>query len=376
MLDKEKLEELFNQFTIKDISGILNTSPANVRKHIKIYDLKKPIRDKNKKAIDPNLIHSLFNEGKSIVLIAKELNASYDCIANFLKPSKIKNSKYSTLKVLYATQKKSIPEISKILNISPTTIWRWIKRYNLQRHSPITKPTLQDLYLNKKLPIYQIAKKLNIPIDDVSIAIKNYDLKNTHPQISKEQILNFYPALSLKETSSILNIPITHFMKLLSSYNIPIRKKGKTPITISQEVLSDLYITQNKSIDAISTILKVSDKVIRQRIKLYGLIKHSKATKNKVLSISKRELENLYSFEGIKAVCSKFNVTLKAVKDALDKYGILHNSNKLPKERIIDLYVNTYAVYKAHIAIDEIAKELNLSRREITEFIRYNKIKR
>jgi len=352
LIQKEKLEELYNLYTIKAIGEILKTSPSNVRRYVKIYNLKKPLRDKNKKAINIDLITSLYEQGKSILEIAKELNASYDCISSVINTTK--DSKYPKFKSLYTTQKKSIPEIAEILNISPATIWRWSKKLNLQRHKPITKTTLTELYLKQNLSIPQVAKKLNVPKEDVIVAI---NIHKTHkrrlyvPSISKEQILSVYPSLSLKEASDKLNIPPSRLLKILHTYNIAIRKRGRSTTTLDKEILQDLYINQNISMKRISKILNVCVKVIQKQVKLYNLIKP------RIPVIPKPP---------------KIRIP-KPPKPIISKAKV---DTPLPKEKIIDLYVNTYSMYKAYVAVSEIAKELNTSKTRIIKFIRQNKIKR
>ncbi len=380
MIEKATLENLYKTNTIKAISLLLNTSPANVRRYVKIFDLKKPLRDKNKKAIDTEVVNSLYTQGKSILDIAKELNASYDCISSFINITDPKNSKYPTFKNLYSVQKKSVPEICESLNISPATVWRWAKRLNLQRHNPIDKTKLETLYVSQNLSIVKIAKRLKVPKEDVLVALKVNKIhkRRVYSQtLSKEQIQAVYPSLSLKEASDKLNLPSSRLIKLLGIYDIPLRNRGKIATSLDKEVLYDLYINQDKSKKEIAEILGVCAKVVGRQVNYYNLTKTP--LRRTTLNIDKEELEDLFVLEGVEYIEEKYNVTKKAVKEALARNNILKlraDIKPIPRERLIDLYVNTYAMYKAPVAISEISRDLNLSKREIREYIRHHKIKR
>lgn len=86
---------------------------------------------------------------KSAYKIAKDSNCGkttiYELLKKFDVPIRTKSEvkiinhkKYMNKKWLhdqYINQKKSIPKIPKICNCGTTTIWRWLKKFNIQRRT-------------------------------------------------------------------------------------------------------------------------------------------------------------------------------------------------------------------------------------------------
>ena len=163
------------------------------------------------------------------------------------------------LENLYYKQKLSIPQIANICHVGQTTIYYWLKKYNIPTRSCvegiclrikicISKNQLKDLYLNKRLSIARIAKLLNVDYRVILRRLKEYNIpkketfKDKHKKLEKlsNTIIEMYieKDLTAKEIAEALGFEKTSIANLL-------RKKGF--LKTSKEKLKGKYIGNKAS---------------------------------------------------------------------------------------------------------------------------------
>lgn len=169
--------------------------------------------------------------------------------------------------------------------------------------------------------------------------------------ITYEQIKSLYidQGLTFRETANELHVSHNSLRKYMDHYQIHktpeqigqdiVKKRLKNP-KISKEVLEDLYITQNKSVEDIKSLYKISRNKLKALIDLYGIKKDPKlinegrskvfTSKHPQLAIdikelyinqnkSSSEVQKLLNISGnlFDKICKKYNIVkdTKIIKD-------------------------------------------------------------
>ena len=235
---------------------------------------------------------------KSARYIASELDVSQAYILRHLKKFNIKirvqrEAQYSNvikpnkkeLIKLYSNDQKTTYEIANVLSVSPATIQRWLRDYNIPLRNTnefrwgdkpkISKKELEKMYVKNKLSSLDIAKKLGVSFSTICNRLKRYKIplrtstesKWGHiKKLSKTDLENLY----IKQNKSTLEIgkevgvSSNTIGEWLKEYNVQIRNKrgiynnrekrkelvdkilrisGKTPeILISNTILVNLFL--------------------------------------------------------------------------------------------------------------------------------------
>ena len=280
-MNKTALERAYKTKTAKQIAQERNIHVKTIHLLLKKYNIPKPIRDINGQAIDTKFVQILHKAGYSINVIAKDLNATYNSISNILKSS-YEGVDVKTLEQLYCIEKKGYKEIGKILGVSETTAWRWVKRFKLQRTFNPPKEEFNQLYITMTSP--ELAKHYNVSEDIIKDTIYKYDSKlNTKIRTSKytkEQIENIYKQTTdIKELSKILGVCEYSVWRILRRYGVAYPRKKtfekylETDIEKQNvyELYKELNVKYKKEwvIKEISERFKVSKAEVKRCLKNY-----------------------------------------------------------------------------------------------------------
>jgi len=228
--DKELLEK------IKDF--IIQNTPnyVGIRKKVEVY------QDGNIYTLrvgDQKVISFLVKKLSPYLIIKKERAESVLKTIKIRKNYKLINYTLEELKSLlesyYVTQKLSIRQITKKLNMSYNAVYHWLTKFGIERRRcgapeiAIPKEKLVELYVNKKMSAIQIAKQLEI----------------AHTTVLKE----------------------------LRKYGIEVRNKKLKDVPNLEETLRKLYLEQNLSLSQIAKEFGVTKQAIFRWVKKFNLKK-------------------------------------------------------------------------------------------------------
>lgn len=283
-MSKTALEREYKTKTAKQIAKEKKIDVKKIYELLKKYEIPKPIRDIKGHAIDISFVNTLYKAGYSISIIAKDLNATYNSISNILKTS-YNGVDRKTLEKLYCIEKKGYIEIGKILGVSETTAWRWVKRFKLQRTFNPPKEEFNKLY--KTMTIPKLAKHYNVSEDTIKDTIYRYDsklsTKTRSCKYTKEQIENLYKNNpNIKELSKILGVCEYSVWRILRRFEVgyPRKKTFEKHLEtdIEKQRVYDLYKELNVKykkewvLKEISERFEVSKAEIKRCLKTIGNI--------------------------------------------------------------------------------------------------------
>jgi len=163
---KKELRRMYvdKRMSTTDIAKKLGVSHTTIRKWLGNYSIKK--RDSSEARLAEGIsmpskekLEQLYvNEKKSAERIAKELGVCYTTVFNWLKrhdiptrPSSQKNfekPREDQLRRWYVDEGRSIYKIAEQFNISPTSVFQWLRRFNITRKDhdkPFTKMSNDEL---------------------------------------------------------------------------------------------------------------------------------------------------------------------------------------------------------------------------------------
>ncbi len=211
---------------------------------------------------------------------------------------------------------------------------------------------LYDLRINKKLSTKKIAEILGIPkekayrkLSSLGIPMKNPN--SLVPELgNKEFLYDLYTnkKMSKEDIADKLGTTIFYVRKAFNSLGIATRTPHESDLVIHEkrrekyynpdldnhEVIYDLWVTKDMSVDEMSKYLKVPKRAVKRAISKQ---KVSKLQRREIDFVDKKlpedfkdkaKLEELYIKQGksLSELSRDYGVTVKTVKKALDRFGI------------------------------------------------------
>ena len=142
----------------------------------------------------------------------------------------------------------------------------------------ISKEELQKLYIDNNLTIDQIAEKLKVSKAAVFRKIKKYEIEkeNNHFEkkpLSKELLIDLYinQEKTLDEIAQVAGSHRITIYKWMRIYNIPTRDPNKLREIPSKDKLYDLYVVQCKTLDEMELILNANRNLISKWLRSYNI---------------------------------------------------------------------------------------------------------
>ena len=217
-----------------------------------------------------------------------------------------------TLYKLYWVERKSVTEIAKELNVSPSAVYKWMKKFNIPRRPRsestwiafekkrkrrgITREILEKLYWEEGKSIIEIAKVLNIHYSTVSILLKKYDIPvRIHPKmleyhhkkkqgklnVSRDFLYRKYweEGKTLKEIANELGTGVKFVRNTMKKFNISLRTpKERMQIFFMKkrgfEIIKNLlevFLKRGLTTSQIAKRLEIDPKTVREYLKKFGL---------------------------------------------------------------------------------------------------------
>jgi len=358
-MNKNLLIKLYQEKPASKIAKDHNLRPSKIQSLLRLYNIPKPYRNKEGKALDEKLIISLYHEqGKPIKEICTSFNASYDMISSILK---------KTIEIpIEDLQNLALNEIELKYGVKENTILELKAKHNLLSN-PLTieKEALEKEF--KSLTAFQIAKKYQVSTIFVTIKLKEYGILHS---INIEDLKRLYciERKPIKQITEELKVSETTLWRLIKRHNL--KRIFKPNFKEFFKLWHNKKITQEENIKVMADFYNVSSDMIRMTAKRLNIIK-----RDHIINIDDPEkLKELYRKHGL------FGLTIILKKDSLEVKRILGthgiNKNDFDLNIISNLYQTKYLHLKNQFAIQEIAKDLNVKPTNLYKFIRLNKLTR
>lgn len=192
------------------------------------------------------------------------------------------------LRKLYYDDKKTVKEISEIIDCSLLTVssrmddygFKRVRRANSKTKKSISKSYLKRYYVKEDLTIFDIAKKLKCSPSTVYRYLVVYKLIKRHKlNIPRNKLIDLYykKDLNTEDIAKELKCNQSTIVRKLHKYNIPIKKERK--LELIREKLYDLYVNKKKTTYEIGEIFGFSNATVGKLLKKYK-IKARKAEDN------------------------------------------------------------------------------------------------
>jgi|GEM_PF-3119968 len=192
------------------------------------------------------------NQGTiSKILIKMDVRPRRSITRNAI-PSNKKNISKEKLKELYLKKNISTHKIAKLVGVKQSTVWKWLKKYGIKRRDlsqaqfrfhgkEIIRPSKKELfqwYVVEKKSEPQIAKLLGVDVGTISNWLKEYEIDRRNQmearfislgkeikKPSKFQLYGWYvqEKQSTVEIARKLGVSVTFILNWLNKYNIKIR---------------------------------------------------------------------------------------------------------------------------------------------------------
>ena len=403
---KEKILKLYNSKAgTEEIAKALNISLPTMYRYIRELREEGKFQGIKKKEERKEKTLELYNQGIEVKEIAKRLNVTVETINTYIKELE-EEGRVEKRKTLRKTSKKEenkekilelynqgleIKEIAKRLNISDTTIYKYIKELKeegrIQKRKTLAKKDINKeetlgLY-NSKMKVKEIAKKLNVSVVTIRTYIKELKeegkVQNNGKEERKEEALELYnQGLEIKEIAKRLNVTSvtinTYIKELIEEGRIQERKnlkqrkkeeKKEEVLRLCKQGIKTKEIAKKLNL-ADSTIHRYIKEIEEERVKRRKTLrKNSKkeGNKEKILELYNQELE-------IKEIAKKLNLAYSTIHRYIKELGeegrIQERKNlkqRKREERILELY-------SQGLEIKEIAKKLNLAYSTVHRYIR------
>ncbi len=203
------------------------------------------------------------------------------------KPSKKKLERW------YVKEKKTIYKIGNIINMSPVTVYNWLKKEEillrtksesmLKGRKKLSKEELERWYIKEKKTMVELAELTGVNNVTISNWLVDYDIPIRTIKLKKEKIapkerlvyLYIKKHKTAYEIAELIGVSPRTIYNWLIDYNIPIRTtsefllKGKNKP--SKEKLEELYIKENRSSIDIANMTKLSKSCILRLLRGYNI---------------------------------------------------------------------------------------------------------
>ena len=221
-LTKQRLEALYKKYTAKQIASKLDINVRTVYSALKLHNIPKAVRNFKGVAVEPSFLKALSDAGYTHQEIASDHDISYEKVLSSTRGScKILKEK---LEHLYCVEKKGYTEIAQELGISPTSVWRYLKRYKLTRVFNPDKEEFTKNYIAMNIPA--LCEHYNESLDIIRDTIAKFELKRlTRPRkkkYSKEYITSLFKThkYNFKEMQNILGLCEYSVKRLLRQHGL------------------------------------------------------------------------------------------------------------------------------------------------------------
>jgi len=370
-MNKTLLLKLYLEKPATDIAKDHNLKPVQIQKLLRLYNIPKPYRNKDGKALDVNHILDLYhNQKKSIKEISSMLNSTLDMITNLLYDRT--PTPKPTCDQLKACLNLSKRQIALKFNLKEYDVHRLLLEYKLN-YNPfdLSKEELQEEYQSQT--ISQIAKKYHVDAIYVSVKLKEYGILN---EINIDELKRLYcdERKTIKEIVFLLNSSETTLWRLIKKHKL------QRPFNPNPHEFFKLWHDKTKTVDEniryMAEYYKVSIGTIRLTARKLNISKKTTPIKIKYTQEQLQELYDKHDLFGL-SVILKMNVA--NVRRALVRHGITIKKppvKPMDLDRITQLYKTKYLDLKNLYAIQEIAKELDVAPTTLHRFIRSHKITR
>lgn len=209
----------------------------------------------------------------------------------------------------------------------------------------ISKEKLKKMY-NQKIMVDDIIKKLGITLTTLYVYLRKYNIPLRRPikryhNISRETLVETYNnSKNLREVGKKLNINEYCVGGIFQKHNIPVRKKQRQ-LPVSKQQLTKLYCIKGLSSTKIANMFDVGDYKILGLLKYYNIprrtktesynlgfykqpSKRKKYIKQNNTHITKRELLDLYIDKNVtkKEIAKKLNMAVTRINKWFKYYKI------------------------------------------------------
>lgn len=370
-MDKNLLVKLYAEKPASDIAKEHNLKPFQIQELLRLYDIPKPYRNKDGKALDINHIQDLYHkQSMSIKDICLMLNASTDMITNLLYTQQEKTK--PTLEQLKNCLNLSKRQLAIKFGLKEYDIHRLLLEYNLISNPyNVSKEQASKEY--ETLSVDQIARKHHIEPINVSVKLKEYGLIK---DVNIEQLRTLYcdERKTIKEILSILETSETTLWRLIKKHKL------QRPFNPDRKEFFKLWNNNTKTvgenIKLMADYYKVSVNAIRLTAKKLNISKKTTPIKIKYTSDDLQKLLNKHGLFGLSVI---LQMTVPNVKRALRRYDIMIKKTPVKEpdiEAITHLYQTKHLHLKKQYSILEIAKELNMKPTPLQKLIKKYKILR
>lgn len=128
---------------------------------------------------------------------------------------------------------KSMEEITKICNVNPCAIYRWLKKFNITKEIPIyrNKDWLFNQYIKLEKTMKEIGKMCNVDSSTILSWLKRFNIKRETPIYkNKKWLKHQYNKLekSTMEIGKICNVSTPTILNWLKKFDIPRRSLSES----------------------------------------------------------------------------------------------------------------------------------------------------
>lgn len=190
---------------------------------------------------------------------------------------------------LYVEEKKSLEEMSQILGVSDTTIWRHIKVYNLKRSFNPDPEEIRSTFQNETLKTddikRNIMKKYNVSLEELEIFLEKHNIKKVLRKkrftidIKDSCVQLYMDGKTVQQITKILGLSTTYTVQILQMANVysPRRYTYAFKPIVQKNYLEFLYCKQFSDIKSmyavidIATLLKTSVYHVKKCLQYYQI---------------------------------------------------------------------------------------------------------
>lgn len=372
-MDKTQLLKLYLEKPASEIAKDHNLKPSQIQKLLRLYNIPKPHRNKEGKALDVDHILDLYhNQKMSIKDISIMVNSTLDMINNLLY-DKTPRSKptYEELKSCL-NENLSKRQMAIKFNLRDYDVHRLLLEYKL-RYNPfnLSKDLLLKEYQDNT--IAQIAKKYRVDAIYISVKLKEYGILN---EVNIDDLKRLYcdERKTIKEIVLLLNSSETTLWRLIKKHKL------ERPFNPNPHEFFKLWHNRTKKVNEnirdMADYYKVSFGTIRLTARKLNISKKNTPIK---IKYSQEQLQHLYDKHDLFGLSVILNMDVANVRRALVRHNIKIKKppiKQMDLDLITQLYKTKYLDLKNLYAVQEIAKELDVAPTTLQRFIRSHKITR
>ena len=372
-MNKTLLLKLYHEKPASEIAKDHNLKPCQIQKLLRLYNIPKPYRNKDGKALDIDQILDLYHNQKfSIKDISSMLNSTIDMINNLLYDKTPRSKPTCEQLKSCLNDNLSKRQIAIKFNLKEYDVHRLLLEYKLN-YNPfnLSKDQLQKEYQTQT--IAQIAKKHRVDAIYVSVKLKEYGILN---EVNIDDLKRLYcdERKTIKEIIPLLKSSETTLWRLIKKHKL------QRPFNPNPQEFFKLWHnktkTVNENIRDMAEYYKVSIGAIRLTARKLNISKKTTPIK---IKYTQEEFQQLYDKHDLFGLSVILKMNVANVRRALVRHGITIKKppvKPMDLDLITQLYKTKYLDLKNLYAVQEIAKELDVAPTTLQRFIRSHKITR